>query len=306
MQKKTKEKKVQQIAPEVAEKKKTKRIIKLFIFLALFVAAFGTGFLYPYTKEKTPVFPLPKRTPPTLTKQIIENPLPVLEKVQEEIIEKEEEKNDTEPLANEDASAKDKLILSQTQTIEQLNEKIHRLEIDNLNLKEKMAHQEKLTPLTVKLMEEIYSGRPFGTTLNLLLMYDKTNEFALNVKEKLSAYASVGLPTKEDLKHTFLSQMEIAKKAYYVNKKDASWNERWSAYFKSLVHVYPQKMLPQETHGIDLLFLARTQVLDGQFEAALKSVERLPENAKQFLNGFIQKTHHYLEGKQIIEAYLKK
>lgn len=305
MKKKTKEKKTPQIVSEISEEKKTKNIIKPFIFLLLFITAFGVGFLYPYTKEKNPTIPLPKRTPPTLTKQIIENPLPVLEERSEEVASKEQ-KVETITLINEDVSGKDKLILSQTQTIKELNEKIHRLEIDNLNLKEKMTHQEKLTPLTVTLMEEIYSGRPFGTTLNLLLMYDKTNAFALNVKEKLSDYASVGLPTKEDLKQTFLSQMEMAKKAYYINKKDASWNQRWSAYFKSLVHVYPEKMIPQETQGIDLLFLARTQVLDGQFEEALKSVERLPENAKQFLNGFIRKTYRYLEGKQIIEAYLKK
>lgn len=304
MQKKT-NKKTQQVIENTSEIPKQKSILKPFIFFALFVAMLGAGMLYPYLQEQPIYSPMPRKMPPQLSvakdktsENVIleETPVSKMPLSQSEFL----------PTENVDLVAKDKLILSQTQTIKELNEKIHRLEIDNLNLSEKMAHQEKLTPLTIKLMEEIYSGRPFGTTLNLLLMYDKTNDFALNVKDKLSDYAPFGLPTAQDLKQSFLSRMEIAKKSYYINKNNSSWNQRWTAYFKSLVHIYPEKMNPQDTHGIDLIFLAHSQVADAQFEEALKSIEKLPENVRQFFNEFAKKTQLYLEGKQIIDAYLKK
>ena len=107
-------------------------------------------------------------------------------------------------------------------------------------------------------------------------------------------------PSAQDLKQMFLSQMEMAKDAYYINHRNTSWNQRWTAYFKSLVHIYPEQMNP------DLLFLAKNQVLKGQFEQALKSVEKLPDTSRQFLNNFIKNTHRYLDGKQIIDAYLRK
>ena len=310
MQKKKKENKVlksnqevKELQQEIEEKGKQKSILKPFAFFALFVSCVGIGTLYPYLNE-TESFPLPQRIAP---------PLMLPKKIEAEVVNAHEAEQiqkivQTPVLSDiqESNNSKDKLILSQTKTIEELNERLHRLEIENLNLREKSAHQEKLTPLTVHLMEEIYTGQPFATTLNLLLMYDKTNAFALAVQEKLSAYASTGLPTAQDLKQMFLSQMEMAKDAYYINHRNTSWNQRWTAYFKSLVHIYPEQMNPDETQGIDLLFLAKNQVLKGQFEQALKSVEKLPDTSRQFLNNFIKNTHRYLDGKQIIDAYLRK
>ena len=100
--------------------------------------------------------------------------------------------------------------------------------------------------------------------------------------------------------------MKITKDSFYIHKNNITWDQKWAAFFKSLVHVYPEDINPQNAKGIDFLFLAQQQVQNGQFEQALKSIEKLPAQSKQFLNNFVQNAHRYLEAVQIIDVYLNK
>ena len=127
----------------------------------------------------------------------------------------------------------------------------------------------------------------------------------MNVQEKLSDLATSGIPTQEDLKNDFLKIMDIAKKSFYISKENTSWNKKTTAYFKSLFFIYPEKIDAQKAHGIDLLFLAKEQVMDNQFALAIKTIEKLPSNVQNLFNGFVKNAKSYLLAQQIINAYLK-
>lgn len=290
---------------------KEKSIIKPLFFFAVFVACLGAAALYPYMTEEYEFRPI-KPTVPEPELFIDDEDLNALKDAQNtpapvviEVIEKNESAVPEQAATPETCAAKDKMILSQKRIIDELNEKIHRLELMNLNLNEKIASTGNLTPLTARLMEEMYTGKAFGATLNALLMQDPQNAFALMVQENLSAYANNGLATPERLKEMFYANMQMAKNAFYTRDENASWNQKWGAYFKSLVYVYPKQMDLNKTQGVNLLFLARQQVDAGHFEQALQTIDKLPDFSKRFMAGFSQNTQHYLTAMQMIKAFFK-
>ena len=297
MQKKQKEK-IEKKEPtkqiEIVQIEKNKSILKPFALFAVFVACIGGAVLYPYFNERLIIYPPIKKKviQNIVTERNNEKPLYLYD------VEEKHEVGSPSPVIQsleESCVLKDKLILNQKQTIDDLNEKIHRLELENFNLSEKMQNWDKLIPLTAQLINEIHTGEPFVTTLNLLLMHDKTNAFALNIEGKLSNFASVGLPTPNDLKQRFLKTMDIAKKSFYVRKENKSWNENVMSYFKSLFFIYPEK--------IDI---QKEQVINNQFSLAIKTIEKLPPNVQNLLNGFVKDADNYLSAQQIINDYLKR
>ncbi len=286
---------------------KQKSILKPFALFAVIVVAVGGAGLYAFMTQQAN-FPMPKAPAPRLNIEddiiVADSSVDIAE--EQTPVPVQDETPTPATVQEESCLAKDRLILVQKKTIDDLNQKIHQLELDKLNMSENIAASELATPLTARLMEDIYTGRPFGTTLKMLLIQDSKNPFALMVQEKLDAYATIGLPTAKTLKAMFGSQMKMAKNSFYMKDENGSLNDKWSAFFKSLVYVYPQNMNPNETSGINLLFLAKKQVDNDQFELAVKSIERLPGYPKQFLSGFVQNAKVFLEGQQIIKAYLNK
>ncbi|MBE6449663.1 MAG: hypothetical protein E7013_03090 [Alphaproteobacteria bacterium] len=286
-------------------KEQDRSILKPFAVFAVFVACIGGAVLYPYFNKKDIIFPPVKKVQASNTTSLQQPPSDAL--ILYDVQEKQMDNSVPQIIHSmeESCATKDKLILNQKQTIDGLNEKLHRLEMENFNLSEKMTNWDKIVPLTAQLLNEISTGKPFLTTLNLLLTHDKTNVLALNVQEKLSDLATSGIPTQEDLKNDFLKIMDIAKKSFYISKENTSWNKKTTAYFKSLFFIYPEKIDAQKAHGIDLLFLAKEQVMDNQFALAIKTIEKLPSNVQNLFNGFVKNAKSYLLAQQIINAYLK-
>ena len=198
-------------------------------------------------------------------------------------------------------SEQEQTILSQRKNLDELNEKIHKLELENLTLKEKTSSSEKVVALTVQVLNEIYAGKPFKSTVNALLKQDPLNSFGLTVQEKMNEYADKGVATDDQLKTLFYSQIKMAQDSLYVSQPDASWNEQWLDFFKSLVQVYPENVKEDETDVKNLLFLARKQVESEQFEAAVNTIAKMPTETKQIFTGFVQRAIIHIESRKIIE-----
>ena len=305
MQKKTKETKKNKVS-KPAEKnvlpvenqpteEQKKVYSKSLSFFAIFIFCVAVAALYPYLTQTSVSYVTPKlETKVPDFRPIEPRPVPVVQEVKEE------------PTPVADCSAQEQTILSQKKSLDELNEKIHQLELENLSLKEKTSSSEKSNMLTARLVNEIHNGKPFKASLDALLKENPTDSFALTVQEKLGDYALSGIATAEGLKEMFSSQLKMAQNSLYAGKDNDSWNQKCTNFFKSLVHVYPQDVDDQETNPDNLLFLIRQQVNDGQFESAITNIEKLPDSSKQFLINFVQNAKRYIEMQKVINGYLQK
>lgn len=279
------------VQQEPAEQKKD--FSKSLSFFAIFIICLGAAALYPYLMQEqkssyAPAFDIAQ----IKTEEQIEEDLP---DSQEEV-----------QIKQADCSEEEQTILSQRKNLDELNQKIHQLELENLTLKEKTSSSEKSISLTVQLMNEIYAGKPFKATINALLKQDPLNSFALTVQEEMNDYADKGVATTAQLKELFYSGMKMAQNSLYVSQPDASWNEKWLNFFKSLVQVYPEEIKEDETDAKNLLFLARKQIQAEQFEQAVNTIAKLPAEVKEPLNGFIQRAVIHIEAEKIIKNYLNE
>ena len=279
------------------QSEKKKAFSKSLSFFAVFVICIGAAALYPYLTQEQPI-----SVPHSINYEDFEITEP-------KFVQEEEEKKEQPVIQiaeQADCSAKEENILSQQKVIEGLQEKVHQLELENLNLKEQTSSSEKATLLSVRLLNEIHTGQPFDTTLKELLKHNPADSFALTVREKLGDYASVGIATPEKLEKLFYLQMTTVQDSFYASKPNASWNQKLTKFFKSLFHIYPQNVTELDTKPENLLFLARKQVEVGQFTQAVNTIKRLPDSSQQFFKNFVQNTLRYVEAQEIIDAYTLK
>ena len=124
------------------------------------------------------------------------------------------------------------------------------------------------------------------------------------IQKRLGNYATTGLPTAEILKKQFYARLKMTQDSFYTSPKNASWNQKSANFFKSLFHIYPLQINPNEANGEELLFLAKQQVDSQNFKGAVLSIEKMPSSSKQFLTDFVQNAQHYIEARQIIKEYL--
>ena len=285
-------------AEPIADKNKTdvvkeKSIVKPFFVFAMLVFALGGAALDYYLTTPQPLAEFKAIEPP-----LASTALPV-EMVQDELPQEaalKESTQDLSALQYEDQSNK----------IRQLKARIHELEIANLNLSEKVSSTEDTTPITLQLVERIYTGKTFNTQLADLLKKDKHNRFGQDVQEKLGAYASVGIPTKLALKKMFNNNFDYALDAYYISERADSWDRQLSAYLKSLFYVYPEHINPATAQGVELLFLARQQVENDQFETARETIYRLPASSQQYFTRFVRSVDAYYTALDFLTPYLNQ
>ena len=279
-----------------AQSNKKKDFSKPLSFFAVFVLCIAAAMLFPYLTQEQPI------NVPVKTQQVNKN----LTQEEPAFI-KEIEETEIQPVTEQpDYSDKDQTIAEQKKTIEDLKEKIHQLELNNLNLKEQASSCEKSATLAIQLLDKIYTGKPFDSTLKQLLKHDQTDAFALAIQENLGQYAQIGIMTPEKLKQLFNAQKKITLDSFYACKPDASWNQKWTNFFKSLVHVYPENPSLEDKKPENILFLAEKQVNAGQFESALLTIEKLPDSSKHFLTNFVQNATRYIKAQKVIKTYTQE
>ena len=288
---------------------KKKDLSRSLSFFAIFIICVGGAMLYPYFKQERS-FHLPAQS--MTAEDTSKNFQPVepefIEQIQEEDIEETEPVKETEIKETEqvDCSSRDLIISSQEKTIENLNEKIHQLELENLSLKEKTSLSQRAILLNIQLLEKIHTGQPFDSILGRLLKENPSDDFASEIQEKLGPCATNGILPPEKLKQLFHSKIKMVQDSFYAGNPNDSWNQKLMNFFKSLFHIYPQNVAKGDIKPDNLLFLIRQQVEAGQFEQAIANIKKLPDPAKQHLKDFVQKATYYIEAQKIIEDYTQE
>ncbi len=279
-----------------ANTSKEKSIIKPLFVFAMLVFAFGGAALDYYLTTPMPLHEFKAIEPPLATSALVLQPA----------------QNDLPPEATLKESEIARALSSSSQQeeqndkIRQLKQRIHELEITNLNLSEKVSSTEDTTPITLQLVERIYTGKTFNKQLTDLLKKDKHNRFGQDVQAKLGAFASVGIPTKLALKNMFNNNFAYALDAYYMAERADSWDQQFSAYLKSLFYVYPEHINPATAKGVELLFLARQQVENDQFEKARETIYRLPAASQQYFSRFVRSVDAYYTALDFLTPYLNQ
>lgn len=272
-----------------------KSIIKpLFVFAMLAFAVGGAALDY-YLTTPMPLHEFKAIEPPLAASALVQ---PAQNDLPPEAALKESETAIALPASSQQED--------QSNKIRQLKQRIHELEIANLNLSEKVSSTEDTTPITLQLVERIYTGKTFNKQLTDLLKKDKHNRFGQDVQAKLGAFASVGIPTKLALKNMFNNNFDYALDAYYMAERADSWDQQFSAYLKSLFYVYPEHINPETAKGVELLFLARQQVENDQFEKARETIYRLPAASQQYFSRFVRSVDAYYTALDFLTPYLNQ
>ena len=183
-----------------AQSQGKKDFSKPLSFFAVFVFCLCLAAVYPYVIQEEPIN-FPVKTQSTNKNFVLEEPdfIREIDEVQEE-----EAQEETQPIIEQpDCSVQKQTILEQQKIVEDLEQKVHQLELENLNLKEQTTSSEKSALLSIRLLNEIYAGRPFVTPLKELLKHNPTDTFALAIQENLGEYAQIGIATPEKLKQLF-------------------------------------------------------------------------------------------------------
>ncbi len=262
-----------------AEKRQEKSILKPFFFFAVFVALVGGAVLYPYLTE-------PVRRPVMLPQA------PYLPVVQ-----------DVAPIVPTVCDCPS--VVEDKSVVDALKSTIHDLEMENLNLTEKMNAVEDTTPALIELLRNIYTGRPFAKQLATILRQDKTNAFALEIQNQIGGLAIKGIPTDEQVQNLFAARFKMALDSYYVTRTQQTWWQQTKAFVTSLVRVYPENLSAQNAQGVAWLYLAKKQVNNNDFAGALDSVRHLPDHSGAFFADFMKAADQRILTNRIINAYFQ-
>lgn len=269
---------------------KKKSILKPLFFFAVFALCIEAAVLYPLmTKKPKPLLNIPPKAPAL----VLDDGNAVLPPTEEMVI------------GNCVCDVCEKCPEVQcvdSQQADQLKARIHELEIENLSLKEQNSISEQTMPWVLELLTHIYTGQSFDKQLNQLIKYDKTNKVALRIQQHLGEYAKTGIPDEKKIDRLFTGHFQAAVDSFYQQNQSGSV----TSYVKSFVHVYPEHLTQDNADGIGWLYLARQQVQNHDYEAAMQSIEHLPKHTEQLFNNFVAAVNIRQKAYKIITSIMTR